>query len=382
MPEPSKVIKAEAERLGFSFAGSALPLQTAHYANYLRWLQNSHAGNMRYMENERAISIRSDPSQLLEGARSVMVLTHAYPPARYTSSPVSPSGSPLGRIASYACGEDYHVFLKGKVRRLVENVERILGAAISHRIFIDSSSLMEKDLAYMAGAGWIGRNSLLLTQQNGSFQFIACILSDLELPPGAPLSSDICTACQACVVACPTQCILPDRTIDARKCISYQTIENKGIIPRELRAKMGNWVFGCDICQMVCPLNQNLLDRQTSDPTKTPGGDVDLVEQLKLRQEEFMSRYQHSAIVRATHQGFKRNLIIALANSGDQVAIPMLEQILSNDSSALLRQCAAWALGELGGRQSQQVFGKAALKEKNIDVLEEIKITLNTRSNK
>jgi len=372
-------IKAEAERLGFSFLHITNPAQPPHYQAYLRWLGDGHTGEMGYLTSKRARLSRGNPAGLLENARSMLTFGVRYSPLTQ-SLPVEPNTPrPVGLIASYALHNDYHDLLKQAAHRLMDFVKRETARDVRYRVFVDSSALLEKDSALMAGAGWIGKNSLLITPDGGSFQVIGCILTDLELPAEPAFARDLCGSCQKCRQSCPTGCISADHNLRADECIAYLTIELKGMIPRRLRAKMGNWVYGCDICQNVCPWNNKkatahitapLLPAWQSDPR------VDLLEEIQLGPQEFQAKYTNSAVLRATHAGFQRNLIVAMGNSGSPACLPILESILAANPESLLRLHAAWAIAALGPPNRSDILETALAAESDERVREELRLGL------
>ena len=214
-----------------------------------------------------------------------------------------------------------------------------------HRWYTDSGPLLERDLAQRAGLGWIGKNTCLINPQQGSYFFLAELLLGVALQPDPPFTQDRCGACTRCIDACPTGCIRPDRTLDARRCISYLTIELKGEIPEELRPRLGNWVFGCDVCQQVCPWNR--FAPEQGDPAFAPRPGIpapELVAELALTAEEFKRKFTGSPVLRAKRRGYLRNVAVALGNQGDPAALPALERAAAEDPEPLVREHAAWAV--------------------------------------
>jgi len=235
------------------------------------------------------------------------------------------------------------------LHQLADKIKKILGRDFRYRVFVDSAPVLETILAEQAGLGWIGKNTCLINPHSGSYFFLSEILLDIHLTPDQPFSTDHCGSCTRCIDACPTACILPDRTIDAQRCISYLTIELKGEIPAELRSSIGNWVFGCDLCQQVCPWNQRFAS-QSGDPAFEPRPDVpnpDLIEELSLSPEAFNRKFKGSPIKRSKRRGYLRNVTVALGNSGDPAAIPALSNSVKNDPEPLIRSHAAWALEQI-----------------------------------
>ena len=238
-----KFIDLESARLGFMNLGVTTPEPPGHYAVYERWLKNGLHAEMAYLATDRARQRRRDPSQILQGCLSILMLAVPYSPAPEIDEP--PPGEGLyGRVASYAWGDDYHNVLPEKLDALVASIESFLGRAISNHWYTDTGPILERDLAQRAGLGWIGKNTCLIDPKRGSYFLLAEVFLDLDLEPDPPFSADRCGTCTRCLDSCPTGCILPDRTIDSGRCISYLTIELKGGIPRDMRHQMGDWVFG------------------------------------------------------------------------------------------------------------------------------------------
>ncbi|MBU4224474.1 MAG: tRNA epoxyqueuosine(34) reductase QueG [Chloroflexi bacterium] len=332
-------IKTEARRLGFDLAGITTPDPPPHWSVYENWLAMGRHARMAYLADERARTLRLDPRRILSECRSILVLG-----IRYSSPNLH---SPLGfegGIASYAWGEDYHLVLPERLRTLVAFIETQAGHPIPNRWYSDSGPILERDLAQRAGLGWIGKNTCLINPRLGSYFLLAEILLGIQLEPDPPFESDRCGTCTRCIQACPTQCILPDRTLDARRCISYLTIELEGDIPPNLRPLLDDWVFGCDVCQMVCPWNR--FAEPMGDPAFAPRPGVahpDLAAELSLTPEAFSRKFKNSPVKRAKRGGYLRNVAVALGNAGDPAAAPALEQAL-HDPDPLVRSHAAWAL--------------------------------------
>jgi epoxyqueuosine reductase len=253
-------------------------------------------------------------------------------------------------VAAYAWGEDYHAVIPERLKALVDFLERQSGRAVPFRGFTDNAPVLERELAQRAGLGWIGKNTCLIHPVRGSYFFLAELLLGIPLQPDPPFTEDRCGTCRRCVEACPTGCIRPDRTLDARRCISYLTIELKGEIQEELRPTLGNWVFGCDVCQQVCPWNR--FAPQQGEPAFAPRIGVptpELVAELALTEEEFRRKFEGSPLLRARRRGYLRNVAVALGNQGDRDAIPALERVVAEEAEELVRRHAEWALRRLGG---------------------------------
>lgn len=353
-------IKVKSSELGFILAGVTTPDPPPHYATFERWLAQGRHGTMSYLATERSRARRADPRQILPECRSILVLATPYSPpvhppisaqeARYGNVNVSAGmgGREGGQIASYAWGADYHDILPERMRELVQFIEDQAGGPIKNRWYTDTGPILERDLAQRAGIGWIGKNTCLINPKHGSYFLLSEILLDLALEPDLPFVTDHCGTCTRCIEACPTDCILPDRTIDAARCISYLTIELKEDIPAQLRDKTGNWVFGCDICQMVCPWNRFAGEGDPAFGDQSPAHS--LTEELSVTSQEFNQRFKGSPIKRAKRRGYLRNVAVALGNMGDMHALPVLQNA-SNDEEPLVREHAQWAIEKI----SQQV---------------------------
>ncbi len=255
----TQAVKAEAYRLGFRLVGVTTPDPPPHLAVFENWLSEGKHGEMAYLAEPRSRERRGDPRQILPQCQSILVLGMPYPAS--LAGPVKGKGV-VGQMASYAMGMDYHEVIPPRLKALVLFMECQTGKEIPNRWYTDTGPVMERDLAQRAGLGWIGKNTCLIHPAEGSYFFLSEILLGIELVVDAPFLADRCGTCTRCLEACPTGCIMPDRTLDARRCISYLTIELKGSIPPALRPLIGEWAFGCDVCQQVCPWNRRAALRK------------------------------------------------------------------------------------------------------------------------
>lgn len=376
MPTPtelSRAIKREALRLGFHMAGVTTPDPPASLPRYKEWLAAGYHGEMAYLATERAVERRADPRLILSECRSVLVLAVRYP------RPEPPEARPdRGQIAAYARNQDYHEVLKPRLAALVAFIEEQIGAPLPNRWYTDSGPLLERELGQRAGLGWIGKNSMLINPKQGSYFLLAEILLGIELPPDPPFNSDHCGSCSRCLDACPTQCITGERTIDARRCISYLTIELKGAIPVELRPGLGDWLFGCDVCQQVCPWNMRFAPSE-GEPAFAPRPQTSLPQpglELALTPQEFNRKFKGSPLKRSKRRGYLRNAAVVLGNQGGAGAVSALTASLQNEPEPLVRRHAAWALGQIGGETALQALRQAQGKENQQEVCEEIKNAL------
>ena len=333
-------IKTKSLQLGFILAGVTTPEPPPHYSTFEHWLAQGHHGVMDYLATDRSRTRRADPREILPECKSILVLATSYQPPHLR-------GDEGGRVASYAWGDDYHDVLPARMKELVQFIEEQVGNPIKNRWYTDTGPILERDLAQRAGIGWIGKNTCLIHPKHGSYFLLSEILLDLVLEPDPPFITDHCGTCTRCIDACPTDCILPNRTIDATRCISYLTIELKDDIPVELREKMGNWVFGCDICQTVCPWNRFAGEGDPAFEDKDPPHP--LTEELTISTQEFNQRFKRSAVKRAKRRGYVRNLAVALGNTGDMLALPVLQNAL-NDEEPMVREHAQWAIDQINQR--------------------------------
>lgn len=344
-----QLIKDKARQLGFILAGVTLPDPPPHYKTFENWLAQGQHGTMNYLAAERSRLRRANPKEILPECKSILVLATPYTSAlSVVEAQVEAQSQSFdyaqdearGRIASYALGDDYHDILPQRLQALVTFIEEQIGHPVPNRWYTDTGPILERDLAQRAGLGWIGKNTCLIHPRAGSTFFLAEILLGLELEPDAPFITDHCGTCTRCIEACPTQCILPNRTLDARRCISYLTIELKDDIPEDLRPLMQNWIFGCDICQMACPWNRFA---HPADPAFEPKIPLPvLTSDLLLTPVEFNQRFKQSPVKRAKRRGYLRNIAVAIGNSGDEISLPALEQALQ-DNEPMVREHAIWA---------------------------------------
>jgi epoxyqueuosine reductase len=315
----------------------------------LQWLDRGYHGEMGYMS--RHGTLRSRPAELTPGTLRVVSLRMDYWPADAAAPQAVLDDPSLGYVSRYALGRDYHRVIRPALARLAESI----AARIPHqyRVFVDSGPVLEKALARNAGLGWIGKHTNLIASDAGSYFFLGEILTDLPLPVDEPASAH-CGTCTACIPACPTQAIVGPQQLDARRCISYLTIELQGSIPEELRPAIGNRIYGCDDCQLVCPWNK--FARAASHPDFKVRHGLDaprLTDLLPLTREQFESMFEGSAIRRIGHEAFVRNVAVALGNGPpDERAIAALDK-RRHDPSALIAEHVNWALTRLQRREAQ-----------------------------
>jgi epoxyqueuosine reductase len=352
-----------------------LDFLSADVAFYKKWVEAGYHAEMAYLASTRHILPRSDPSQLFTGIKSILTARLGYP--NPDSIPYPIDEVTRGRIASYAWIANYHDWIPGMLDQQMVRIAEQIGQRFQWKVYTDSAPILERSIAQASGLGWIGKNSCLITPGEGSFQFLAEVYSDLEpdqwpgLQTQQPDVRDRCGSCQRCLQACPTGCILADRSIDSRRCISYLTIEHKGLPERELRPKMGSWIFGCDICQQVCPWNQRFADRTPRECLAIPTPYPDLVKELDLTEEEFKQRYGSSPVSRAKRRGYLRNVCIALGNVGERSAIPALLRLVRDEAEPLIRGAAVWAVSRIDLAGAGSALQAAWQKETHPLVLDE-----------
>jgi len=330
-------LKTEARRLGFDRCGVCAAVAPESLERFRRWLAAGYAGEMDYLA-DRAEAY-GHPRHVLDGVRSMVMLAMNY----RTASPVEP-GPGQGRVSRYAWGpDDYHDVIHQRLAQLGD----FLCGQVPHakvRGVVDTAPLLEREMARMAGLGWIGKNTMLLNKQAGSWFFLAALLTDVELAPDEPYRADHCGTCRACLDACPTGAFPEPYTLDATRCISYLTIELRKAMPEDLRTGVGDRLFGCDVCQDVCPWNRR--SPVTEEPAYQPRDDanpVDLIALFDLDDGQFRERFRRTPLWRAKRRGILRNAAIILGSRPTDRAIDALTKGL-NDPEPLVRSACAWAL--------------------------------------
>jgi epoxyqueuosine reductase len=339
-------LKQRAHELGFDLFGVAAAIPADGLDRLRFWLEQGYAGEMGYMQ--RHALAREHPSSILPAVRSVIMVGMNYLPAREL-----PKVPGRAKVARYARGEDYHDVLRGRLHQLLTWLQEAVPGCRG-RAVVDTAPLLERDFARRAGLGWFGKNTMLLNKRLGSYFFLGALLVDVELSPSPAHETAHCGSCTACLDACPTEAFVSPGLLDARRCISYLTIELRGPIPPELRAPLGDWVFGCDICQEVCPWNRKAPP--SAEPAFQPREDlesIDLVELLGLSEEAFRLHFRGTALTRAKRRGLLRNAAIVLGNQGDPAALPALERAL-DDPEPLVREAARWAIEQITATQKRE----------------------------
>lgn len=370
-------IKDEAQHLGFDLVGIAPAVPPPNADKLDEWLDAGHAGDMAYLA--RNAVRRADPREAVPGSRSIIVCGVHYRAAE--PEPEQWNDPSRGQIARYAWGDDYHDVLEPKLRQLQAWLEERVGRAVIGRSYVDTGPVLERPVGVMAGLGFQGKNTLLIHPRQGSWFFLGEILIDVELEFDQPPGRGGCGGCTRCLRACPTNAFVGPHVLDARRCISYLTIELKGPIPRELRPLMGNHIYGCDVCQEVCPWNVR-WGQFTDEPAfaARPGNVApQLLELIALDAEGFRQRFKGSPIKRTKRRGLLRNVAVALGNWGNPQAIPALSKAL-DDHEPLIRGHSAWALGRIGGEQAEAALQHRREIEDDTWVREEIDLALQAIS--
>ena len=365
-------IKTIAKELGFDLVGitSAEPFFRGEQESIKR-IKDGFMNGLNWYTEER-VRKANRPRLLLNDAKSVISLGLNYFSEPTTEKPATPSG----RIARYAWGDDYHKVIKKKLSEFCSRLDCLVPENVESRFFVDDGPMNDRAAAERSGIGWYGKNTNILTSSHGSWIFLAQIITNLELTADIPLKKT-CGSCVRCIDECPTSAIVAPFVIDNTKCISYLTIELKGSIPIEMRPLIGDWVFGCDICQDVCPVNRKA--NYSSEPAFQQRHDFsapDLLPLLELSEEDFRDRFQSSPIKRTKRVGLQRNVCVALGNIGDRQAIPSLGRALGSADSSVVRSHAAWALGQIGGLQSKRYLLQAKDDETDKEVVDEIKLAI------
>jgi epoxyqueuosine reductase len=335
-----------ARGLGFDSCRVARCVSPPHATEFQDWLRQGAAGEMSYMQ--RGEEKRCDPRKVLPGARSIVVVALNYwQGARIAAdTAASTEEGTRGSIARYAWGEDYHEVISRKLNKIDKFLREYGGA---QKCYVDTGPILERDHAAQAGIGWHGKSTMLIDPRLGTWFFLGEILTTLELPPDSN-QPDRCGKCERCISACPTGAITAPHRLDARRCISYLTIELKGSIPMELRPLIGNRIFGCDDCLDACPWNRFArVSRESAFSARRSTTGMSLRDYLKLSNAEFRALFKNSPIKRIKRRGFLRNVCVALGNVGDLADLPALERAAS-DSEPLIAEHAAWAIEQIQER--------------------------------
>ncbi len=376
----SETVKQRAVELGFNLVGITRAVPSPHLDAYLRWIESQKHGEMGYLAREDRQARRRDLNVILPGVQSMIVVGldyHAFALPDAANEPLSDPSR--GRIAAYAWGYDYHEIMVPRLETLADWLRETSGQAVAYRVYVDTGAVLERSHAQQAGLGFIGKNTMLIHPRRGSYFFLGEILTDMVFDPyDVPHRESMCGSCIRCQDACPTHAFAEPYVLDARRCISYLTIENKGWIDRTLRPLMGNWIFGCDVCQDVCPFSR--FAEPTHEAAFLPG-DLNriappLLDLLTLDEAAFRERFAGSPIQRIKRDRLIRNICVAVGNWGDDRAVPALTRLL-DDPTPLVRGHAVWALARIQGSRSHPVLTGLLKKELDPSVQEELQHALD-----
>ena len=368
-----ELIESRARDLGFDRIGFAAALPPPRAAFLQQWLREGKAGTMTYLN--RSAERRMDPQRVLPGARTIISVAQSYFTGRL---PEDVRHDPSrGLIAAYAWGHDYHDVLLAKLAQLAEFVAELCLGHVS-KSYVDTGHILEREHGERAGIGFVGKNTMLISPQFGSTFFLGEILTTLELPPALPVKMPSCGSCTRCLDVCPTHALPTAYVLDSTLCISYLTIEYRGVIPRELRAKMGNHIFGCDDCQDCCPWNQR-FSRETNEAAYRAALDRQaphLRDLAALSEQEFHERFARTAVLRTKYAGFLRNVAVALGNWGSRDALESLQKLLQH-SEPLVRLHAAWGVAQVRNSGASRILRAVLKTEENQAVRQEAEAELN-----
>ena len=343
-PDATSLLKTLAINLGFDLAGIAPASKADGFQHLTSWLENGFHGQMDYI-SKRAPAYQH-PESLLPNVRSILMVGYNYNHQLHADT-----GTGKGKVAKYAHGKDYHEVLWEKLGLLLQEFQKHFPDCKGRGV-VDTAPLLERDFARRAGLGWIGKNTMLINKKAGSFMVLGALLLDIELTPDKPFEFDHCGTCTACLRACPTEAFIGPKVLDATKCISYLTIEVKTEIPHELRGKMQDWIFGCDICQDVCPWNKKATPANDWNSWRNPDLEsLDLVELLEMDNATFRAKFKETPLWRRKRKGILRNACIALGNIGNQDHLDALKKAHLEDEP-LIKEAAAWAITNIHKRLS------------------------------
>jgi len=373
-----EVIHSRAKKLGFDLCCFTRPhLPDLHRTGYLSWIGASMHGEMGWMAETERAARRLAPEAMLDEVKTVITVAMRYTPPTYSLDQAT-TAKGRGVIATYAHGNDYHGLMKKRLKALARDLDLLLGLH-EQRIYADTAPVLEHALAETSGLGWLGKHSLAINRNLGSWFLLGELFTTAEIEPDGPVSGH-CGSCSACMDVCPTHAIVAPYVVDARLCISYLTIEHRGFIPRGLRAMMGNHIFGCDDCQATCPWNRHAVapDQNCLNP-REENSLPELASLLLLDEEEFRERFRKSPVRRTGRAGLLRNVCIAMGNSGNLNFAPLLLEVLEDDEP-LIRGHAVWALEQLVDDSCLEELlceiEPRTLIENNKKVLEELNISI------
>lgn len=366
-------LKQKAIALGFNMVGVVPARPSPQLDAYLMWIEQGYHGEMGYMARDDRVVRRQDLTVILPRVQSLVCVGLEYTPPPLPEHLLADPAR--GRVSNYAWGTDYHDTMTPRLQELAAwltgQVADEAQTAVSHRVYVDTGAILERSHAQQAGLGFVGKNSMLIGPQRGSWFFLGELLTTLPLAYDTPQPMPSCGTCTRCLTACPTNAFPQPYVLDARRCISYLTIELKGWIPRDLRPLMGNWIYGCDICQTVCPFNRFAQPLRPLAPSLLEQAAPPLLTLLQLDEAAFEKRFADSPIKRIKRARLVRNACVAAGNWGSPTAVPTLIPLLS-DPEPLIRGHAAWALRQIGTPTAQTAVRQAAQTETETAVLAEL----------
>ncbi|MBI1870912.1 MAG: tRNA epoxyqueuosine(34) reductase QueG [Chlamydiae bacterium] len=345
--DATKKIKEKVLGLGFDLVGITSATSSSHHAFFEAWLDKGYAGEMLYLEKGR--QKRGNPQLILSGAKSMICCALNY----YTGEKSKVKNQEMGKISNYGWGKDYHKVVLTKLEEVEKFIHESISPIAKTKSYVDTGPILERSYAQRAGLGWIGKNTLLIHPQKGSFLFLGEILTDLELVYDAPFNFNHCGTCKRCLDACPTQAFKGPGVLDARACISYWTLEHRGVIPPEQRSGMGDHLAGCDICQEVCPWNRDPIVTSVEDffpreslNEKGPGT-LSLEKISEFTPEEFQTLFFESPLKRLKYEGLLRNAVIVMGNSGEKEFLPTLKAMKEKIQNIIIQEHVDWAIRKL-----------------------------------
>lgn len=364
--------------LGFSMVGVVSARPGRRLSSYLHWIEQAYHGEMGYLARPDRLSRRRDLNVIVPGVQSIVCVGLDYQTLMPPDEIVTDPGR--GRISNYAWGVDYHDVMVPRLKELADWLAKEAQETVASKVYVDTGAILERDHAESAGLGFTGKNTMLIAPRRGSWFFLGELLTTLKLEPDVPGRVPSCGTCQRCLTACPTNAFPQPYVLDARRCISYLTIELKGWIPRELRSQMGNWIYGCDVCQDVCPFNRFAME--SDELGFRPGGwdriAPPLAQLLELDQASFNHRFANSPIKRIKRHRLLRNACVAAGNWGDVSLVPRLVQLLS-EPEPIVRGHAAWALGQIATPPAYTACAGALVDESDSQVREELSWVLDNK---
>ena len=371
----SDLIRTWALEVGFDRVGVARLAPSSNSEAFRRWLERGDHAGMSYMS--RRSEVRLDPRNVFPAARSAVCVALQYSPLLDNPAEAeAEEGDLWPRVARYARGVDYHDLMRSRLETLAVRVREVFPECAT-RPYVDTGPVLERELATRAGLGSFGKNTMLLNEESGSWLLLGELFLSLELEPDAAMA-DLCGSCTRCLEACPTGALPEAYRLNASRCISYWTIEYRGVVPMEIRSQLAGWVFGCDLCQEACPWNGGAVRADHPElRLPAPRAELDLSALLRLDREQYVERFRGSPMKRSKQEGLQRNAALAMGSSGDSRYVPVLLEALQQEDSALVRIHVAWALGKIGGGDARAGLEARRSIEPDAAVVQEIDLALH-----